>query len=639
MGRCRMNLRVAGLAVLLGALVLLGSGCAGGGSGAARMESEEARLGTDQLVQAQRLYAQLQRDHSLHRDRKCLEVAGTLLDYYPAFERNDEVLSLAVQSAYRLEDLEQALALTDEFLTRFPGSPLAEHRLARGAEIALAAGDTLAAAGYLIRQYDADPEQATRSDGIPAAQPVLQSLSSDQIDVFLAQEKDRPIWPYLAYLQVSKRLAAGEFRKAEAVGDHLAGLDEDNHWLQAARELLRGGGAVQPVFARPSGPVNVNRVGVLSPVTGRYAVLGNAFVDACLMALEQANSESGRQFELLVEDTAGDPVTSALAARRLCAEDGSMALFGPMMSDPAASAALIADLYGVPMVSPTATNDRVWQLGERIFQTNLTGFYEVRVLAQLATTVLLKRRFAVIHPDDPEGRRHAEVFAAEVEHFGGEVVAMAAFPPQGTDFGEPILQLKGKRPEVIFAPATVDQMVLLGPQLDFYRAGSLVLGLSNWNSQKLIDRAGIQLERAIFPSDQALIPPQWTTEFEQRWDGSNYPREATALAVRAYQSMRMLLDTMATSGAVNRTQLAEALTRRLANRELEAEGPESFGTIVRTFRNKHITAFPADLFTSAWQLTEEAWSDSLAVEGELPPPTPVELTDDEAPAGLSPGNR
>lgn len=638
MGRDREILRLAWPAVLLllvGAALLL-PGCSGG---AGKVETEEARLGTDQLVQAQRLYAQLQRDHSLHRDRKCLELAGSLLDYYPTFERNDEALSLAVQSAYRLDDLAQALALTDEFLNRFPDSPLVDHRLARGAEIALAARDTLAAARYLIRQYDADPQQATRSDGVPAAQPVLQRLRAEQLDAFLATEKGRPAWPYLAYLQVAKQLDAGEFHKAELVADQMAVLGDDNHWLQLVRERMGGGGPDRTAFMRPSGPVNINRIGVLSPVTGRYAVLGNAFVDACLMALEQANSESGRQFELLIEDTAGDPVNSALAARRLCTDDGSVALFGPMMSDPAASAALVADLYGVPLVSPTATNDRVWQLGERIFQTNLTGFYEVRVLAQLATTVLLKQRFAVIYPDDPEGRRHAEVFTAEVEHFGGQVVAMAAFPPQGTDFGEPILQLKAKRPEVIFAPATVDQMVLLGPQLDFYRAGCLVLGLSNWNSQKLIDRAGTQLERAIFPSDQALIPPQWTAEFEQRWDGSNYPREATALALRAYQSMRMLLDTMATSGAVNRAQLAEALTRRLAKREMEAEGPESFGTIVRTFRNKLITAFPASLFTDSWQLTEEALGDTLGQAGDIPGPTPPDLTDDEAPAELSPGNR
>ena len=329
------------------------------------------------------------------------------------------------------------------------------------------------------------------------------------------------------------------------------------------------------------------------------------------MALDQANAETGREFELLMEDTAGNPVNSALATRRLCGEEGSMALFGALMSDPTATAALVADMYGVPIVSPTATNDRVWQLGGRIFQTNLTGFYEVRLLAQLATTVMLKQRFAIIYPNDPEGQRNAEVFTAEIEQLGGEVVVTAGFPPQGTDFREPILKLKEHRPEVIFTPATVDQMILLGPQLDFFRAGAIIMGLSNWNSQKLIDRAGSQLERAIFPSDQALIPPQWTAEFNLRWDGSNYPGEATALALRAYQSMRMLLDTMATSGAANRSQLAEALTKRLANKDFEAEGPDSYEPIVRMYRSQRTTSFPSEIFQESWELTEGAVVDSL----------------------------
>ena len=640
MGRDRMIVRISGLVfLLLAAGVLLLAGC-GGGSGTG-VSHDAGSLSQGQLDQAQRLYAQLKREFSLHRDRKCLELVGTLLDYYPGFDRNDEVLSLGVQSAYRLEDLNQALELTNEFLAKFPDSPLLDQRLVRGSEMALAAGDTLAAARYLVRHYDRGPERATRSDGVPSAAPVLESLPVERIDELMDAERGLPMWPFLGYLQVKKRLAEGDYRGAEAVGDEMVILGEDNHWLELARDLLAGGEAAPLAFQRPSGPVNVNRVGVLSPLTGRYAVLGNAFVDACLMALEQANAESGRQFELLMEDTAGDPVNSALAARRLCGEEGCLALFGAMMSDPTATAALVADLYGVPLVSPTATNDRIWQLGDRIFQTNLTGFYEVRLLAQLATTVLLKERFAILYPDDPEGRRNAEVFKAEVEQFGGQVVAMAAFPPQGTDFRDPILELKTHRPEVIFTPATVDQMVMLGPQLDFYRAGTLIMGLSNWNSQKLLDRAGTQLERAVFPSDQALIPPRWTAEFNQSWDGSNYPREATALALRVYQSLRMLLDTMASSGAANRPQLAEALTRRLANRDFEAEGPDSYGNIVRVFRSKRMISFPAEIFSEAWELTEGAALDTLQVEadGAAPEGEAAGAAGIEGEPVPSPGNR
>ena len=614
--------RVLGGLVLVA--VVLGLALVGGCGGQPNpVTDEQARLGEDQLVRAQRLYSQMKREFSLHRDRKVLQQAGNLLDYYKGFPRNDEVLSMAVQAASRLEDYQLALSLTDEFLTDFPGSSLLDQRLLRGGEIALATGDTLLAAGYLVQHFNRDPERASRSDGEPRAAEVFQAIAPDQLDRFLDIEEGGPIWPYLAFLQVRNRLELGDYRAAEAVGDRMAVLDGDNMWLGRARDLLNGQSPQQMVFQRPSGPVNINRIGVLAPLTGRYAVLGNAFVDACLMALEKGNAESGRQFELLVEDSGGDPVGSALAARRLCAEDGCVVLFGPMMSDPTASAAVVADLYGVPLVSPTATNDRIWQLGDRIFQTNLTDFYEVRLLAQLGTTILLKERYGIIHPEDDEGRRTADVFAAEVEEMGGQVVARASFPPQGTDFREAILKLKEKRPEVIFAPGSVDQMVMLGPQLDFYRAGALIMGLSNWNSTKLVNRAGTQLERAIFASNQALIPPQWTAEFDGTWDDESYPGEAKPLARTAYQSLRMLLDTMANSGATNRPQLAESLKRRLANRSFEAEGPDSYAPVVRVFRDKRVLSFPSALFVDGWEMNEGAVADSTMAP-DLFLPAPVE---------------
>ena len=163
-------------------VVVLGLGLAGCG-GTASSPREDSALSGSELEQAERLYAQLKREHSLQRDRKCLDLAGSLLDYYPSFERNDEVLTLAVEAAARLGDGERALGLTDELLARYPQSPVVDQSLLRGVELAVAAGDTVAAAGYLITYHDRDPVRGTRSDGRPRAAAHLDSLSLAQLDV------------------------------------------------------------------------------------------------------------------------------------------------------------------------------------------------------------------------------------------------------------------------------------------------------------------------------------------------------------------------------------------------------------------------------------------------------------------------
>ncbi|MDX2475193.1 MAG: hypothetical protein QNL91_15970, partial [Candidatus Krumholzibacteria bacterium] len=63
--------------------------------------------------------------------------------------------------------------------------------------------------------------------------------------------------------------------------------------------------------------------------------------------------------------------------------------------------------------------------------------------------------------------------------------------------------------------------------------------------------------------------------------------------------------------ARTRHHLADALTRRLANQDLDLEGPVAFGPTMRMFRGERIVHFPAGLFDQGWELTEGAQVDSL----------------------------
>jgi branched-chain amino acid transport system substrate-binding protein len=609
--------RGGGTPVLLLVIWIGLSGLSGCGTGG-KPDGPADQMSGSQREQAEQMLSQLTRENSLQRDREAMSVADDILARFPQFDRNDEVLFLAIDSAARIPDESRALDLTDQLLARYPGSPLVDSALVRGTDLAVAAGDSLHGAFYLVALYDRDPAGQTGPDGLPRAASFLLGLNLEQLIDLVGQHPASAMQPYLGYLRVERLLAAGFLPEAEALVLELESRAPENDWTLASRDLLGGGGGrAGALFA---GEVRPHQVGVICPLTGRYAVLGNAFFDAALLALEVTNAELGTSFELKVSDSEGDPVAGALAGRRQCREEGSIALLGALMSGPTAAVAVVADQWQVPLVSPTATNERIWELGGGVFQTNLTGLFETRLLASLVTTVMLKQRLGILFPDSPEGRGYADVFRAEVEALGGAIVTEVGFPSRGTDFKDPILKARKARPEVLFVPATVDQMVLLGPQLDFYHAGSLILGLSNWNSEKLRERSKTVLERAIFPNDVALFPSGWTSEFRARWNGENYPREASVLALKSYQATRMLLDTLARSGATSRLQLTHALKKRLANQDFEAEGPDSFAGTVRMFRGEEIVPFPGGRFAEAWRMTADAVPDSLTLEsGDLPP--------------------
>jgi len=590
-------------AVMLAFPILPGCGSSGGSS----RPSDGGRT-----ERATKLYGQVKQAHELERDGQTLDLADQLLDLYPDFPDNDRVLDMAADASVRRHSPDRALDYTDLLLSRYPDSPVLSSALDRAAGLALDLPDTLRAAEYLAWGYAHDPARASGEDGLPVGHDLFMTMGAGDLSDLTSRHGGDAAGPYLRFMQVGALLEAGSTSEARDVAETLVMEAPDSPWTAATLELTG-----EPRSGRylAMGPVLPDRVGIVCPLTGRYAVLGNAFYEAALLAVDVTNAELGLDLELVAEDSGGDPVMSALAGRRLAGPQGCVALLGSLMSGPTVSLAVVADQFGVPLVSPTATNDRIWELGEGIFQTNLTGLFEVRLLARLATTVLLKRKFGLLYPDTPEAHRHAEVFRAEVETLGGEVVSEVAFPAQGTNFRPPIRELKKARPEVIFTPATVDQMIMLGPQLDFFRAGSLVMGLSNWNSTKLAENSETVLDRALFPDDQALVPPEWAIEFHERWDPEPYPREATAIALRAYQATRLLLETLGRSGATTRSELADALRNRLAEQDVEAAGPDSFARLIRMFHNGQIVPFPAEIFAESWEMAE-AEIDSLDTEIE-----------------------
>ena len=608
--------RMSGRAAAPLALALLAAAVAGfGGCGGSSADKAVPSIHGSTDEQALRLYERLEREHANGRDAQVLDLAHSLLDYHPDFPALDEALALAVDSARRLDDLDAALELTDRRLDRRGGQAADAPLLVEASALAGAAGDTLRAVDYLVRAGLADPA-AVDARTLGAATPLFDALDSDQLGRLMTAYPEAPLRPYLGYERTRALVSAGQVDEARAVVVELEAAAPASRWTGEARAVLDNPRQTMP-RPRRLGPAAVrpDLIGVICPLTGRYAVLGNAFVDAALMAAAATERESGARFELRIEDSGGDPVPAALAARRLANEEGCLALLGTLTSAPTAAVALVADQWGVPLVSPTATSDRIWELGPGIFQTNLTGIYEARVLAELTVRVLLKRRFALLYPDSPEGASHADLFRGEVEAWGGEVVASEAFPERATDFREPILAVRKARPEVIFVPASVDQMALLGPQLDFHRTGALVLGLSNFKSERLVERTGAVIEGVMFPDDLALFPPAWTAEFTENWREENYPREATSLALKTYQATRMMLDVIVQNDIRGRAQLAAALQRRLSNRDVDTDGPEPFARSVVLIRDGVFAAFPAGLYTESWAMTEGAAADSLGAAG------------------------
>jgi ABC-type branched-subunit amino acid transport system substrate-binding protein len=601
--------------VLLLLLTLLSTSCAVGPS---PTDIGTLSSGGD-LELAGRLHAQMREEYGAGRYRAALHLGHELIDRYTGYQELDQVYLLAAASARGLGETQQALALSSELLAARPDTPVLDDLLELRAELLLETGDNLRASAALVRLHDravlARDRERFRERLVAAVEP----LDADALGGLRAGCGPSTLRPFLGYLWLEALLAEDRAREAgEAVGSLRAENPEDP-WTTRAEQLLRDpslAGAFDPT--PPPGPEGVDalHVGVLCPLTGRYTVLGNAFYDGVEMARQQANREGWRQYALTVRDTEGDPVAAALAVRRFAAEERPIVLIGALLSGPTVAAAIEAHYAGIPLVSPAATNARIADLGPGIFQTNITEAYEAKLLATLAIDVLLKRRVAVLYPDRPEGLRSYELFATEVLNRGGELVAAQPFNVGLTDYRDPLRKVTEALPEIIYVPTDVSQTVLLGPQLEFYRAGAMILGPSAWNDPELARELGGQLERAVFPSDTALFPADWLTAFTAAWDVEHQPTEATTIARQAFLAAMLTFRTLGDEGMSRPEDLTRALAARLAVREEAELGQSAMAGSLRMFSAGGIVPFPIELYDAAFAATDSlgAAADSLAVD-------------------------
>jgi len=576
---------------------------------------------TDQIIKedyalASRLYTSVQNEFSAGQYSATINTANELFDRHSTFPKLDHVYKIATDAALARNDNQLALKYIFEFNSRFQKSKYRDYLKATQASILMEMGRDNEAAAVLVELYDTASTSKSKQQAVSTLATIVDVLSADQLGAIRKNCGDKGLGPYLGYLEIQSLLNERKPRKAAEVYSTLIVSDPENEWLAKADKLLSDPAYVYP--AESDEPhiidgIDATRVVVLCPSTGKYTVLGNAFYDGAKLAKQNAEDNGWRQYILSIHDTGGDPVLAALAARELLTVEKPIAVIGGLLSASTTSIALVADQYGVPVISPTATNDRISEIGPMVFQPNLTGMFESRLLARVAVDVLLKTKVAVLYPDNPEGLRRYQAFADEVVNLGGDVVASVSYGANVTDFRDEMDELSAKTPQVIFVPASVDEMMMIGPQLDFYRTGTLVLGPSEWNSNKLASAVGNMLERALFPSDTALYPPEWIAYFEQSWDRSDLPMEATIVARKAYLSTMLVLDSLGEGGFSRPEDLAVDLDNKLTNRLDQEMDTHTMESSLRMFLGGEIVKFPIDRYDGAFAVADSL-SDSLVVQ-------------------------
>jgi branched-chain amino acid transport system substrate-binding protein len=353
--------------------------------------------------------------------------------------------------------------------------------------------------------------------------------------------------------------------------------------------------------------VNPRVVGVLLPLSGKFAKFGRLCLNSILMAYgtyEEMPEVPGTEgIRLVIRDSGESPETAQEKFDELVKDEKAIAVIGPLLSKQFPVVARKAQEFGVPLFS-LSQRIEANQLGSYVFPIALSPNQQIELIVAQAMEVNGYKKFAILAPNDSFGNEYVDLFWDTVEKAGGEIVGVERYEPRATDFREEVkrllgqeylsarkieledlkrrgdqyastLKVKGKlRQRLLKAyeakavvdfdaifipddPATVGQ---IAPAFAVQDVSNIpMLGINSWNTAEIVQRAGRYLQRSLFVDGFfASSRSPKTIQFVQDYMKAFQSIPGT-IEVQAYDAGRILMTALNDGRASNRAKLRDQL--------------------------------------------------------------------------------
>jgi branched-chain amino acid transport system substrate-binding protein len=349
-------------------------------------------------------------------------------------------------------------------------------------------------------------------------------------------------------------------------------------------------------------------IGVLLPLlrgrTDRPQVrmVAQEFLDGMAVATEEYNHSPRRRTAMIaldVRDTGGDSLLAATQAETLAENGKTLTIVGPLFSAEARTVSKVATAHGIPVISPTATDNGIAAGSPFLFQLNPDYEMRGRALAVYAMQTLGFTRMGILAPKTLPAQHVSEAFRSEVRKRGGEIISDIRYPLNTTDVRHLLRTMIADAMKRVKADQATDsaavyadylqaivcpiddaaEIGILTPQLRYYNIPSQILGSSEWNDLSELEMNKLYADGVMFCADRWIEDPASAVEFRERFQQKT-GRLPGGDALLGYDVMRFLISNVA-AGGTNRDKLKAQLTH--------AESFEGVQTTI-TLGNRRVNA-------------------------------------------------
>lgn len=308
------------------------------------------------------------------------------------------------------------------------------------------------------------------------------------------------------------------------------------------------------------------KIGVNLELTGSVAAYGNAEKNGINLAVEQINKAGGvdgKKIEVITKDNKSENAEASTAATNLAVQSQVNAMIGPATSGAVAAASLNAQKTGVPLLTPSGTQDDLTidkdGVKKYIFRTTFQDSFQGQVLAQYAYQNLNAKKVVLYYDNSSD---YAKGIAEEFQRvYPGEIVTVATFASGDKDFQSALTKFKDLDYDAIVMPGYYTETGIITKQARDMGIEVPILGPDGFNDDSFGDLAGVANTHDVYYvsgySTKTALSDK-ATQFIEAYK-KKYGCEPNMFAALAYDSVYMIAE--AAKGAKTSIDIADNLAK------------------------------------------------------------------------------
>jgi branched-chain amino acid transport system substrate-binding protein len=309
-------------------------------------------------------------------------------------------------------------------------------------------------------------------------------------------------------------------------------------------------------------------LGSYTPNTGATATFGIFQKNGIDMAVEEINAAGGihgKKIKHINYDNKSDNDETLAVVNRLISQDNVIAILGESTSGKSKIGGQVAQQNKIVMLSPSATNPEVTQIGNYIFRACFIDPFQGYVMAKFATEDLKMKTAAVLRDvksDYSVGL--ANVFIKEFKKMGGKIVTDISYQEGDMDFKSQLTAIKAEKPDVIYVPGYYNEVALLARQLKELGMKQPLLGGDGWSSPDLFKIAKEAMNGHYFSNHYTTesTDPK-TVEFVKNFK-NKYDADADVMAALGYDAAYMMFQAISEASKDSKVLTRDSIREELA---------------------------------------------------------------------------